>query len=99
MVERVARRRSEAVLEWTSRPMGKRHFGLLLRNNLIQSSERWRKVSFSAPYQALVPVAQSPTFKIPLLEYLSLGPHLASGLPLISIVHPFVDNQWSNETS
>ena len=80
-------RRSEAVLEWITRsatfpldislgqwgnstPHG---FYDKVINYLIQFSERWREVRFSAPYQALIPVAALPTSKVPLLETLSLN--------------------------
>lgn len=82
-----AARRSEAVLEWitrsaaspldislgqwgTSTPDG---FYDKIIEYLIRFSERWREVRFSAPYQALVPVAELPTSRVPLLETLSLN--------------------------
>ncbi|KAF8816839.1 hypothetical protein BYT27DRAFT_7154233 [Phlegmacium glaucopus] len=51
---------------------------------LIRFSERWKEISFSAPYQALVPVAALPPSKVPLLESLSLNCsrlHFTSDLP------------------
>jgi F-box-like len=79
--------RSEAVLEWITRsatfpldislgqwgnstPDG---FYDKIIDYLIRFSERWREIRFSAPYQALIPVAALPTSKVPLLETLSLN--------------------------
>ena len=80
-------RRSEGVLEWLSRSatypldisLGTWGTGVLdgsydkIFNSLIPFSERWRDVRFSAPFQALVPVASLPRSKVPLLESLSLN--------------------------
>lgn len=81
-----AGRRSEAVLEWITRSatspldISLGQWGTSAPDGcydkiihyLIRFSERWREVRFSAPYQALVPVAALPTSKVPLLETLSL---------------------------
>ena len=86
-VEQVTRRRSEAVLEWIARSaacpldislnqwannVSDGSYSEIIEY-LIRFSERWRKVSFSAPYHALVPVAALPTSKVPLLESLYLN--------------------------
>lgn len=85
--KQVAGRRSEAVLEWLTRsascpldislshwenstPDG---FCEKIVDYLIRFSERWRRIAFSAPYEALIPVAALPTSKVPLLESLSLN--------------------------
>ena len=86
-VEQVARRRSEAVLEWISRS-GACPLDISISkwdtsvpygtyDNIIESlilfSERWREISFSVPHQALGPVAALPASKVPLLESLVLN--------------------------
>ena len=89
MVQQVAHRRSEAVLEWIKRSAScpldislnqwentpSDGFYDSIMEHLIQFSERWRDVSFSAPYQALQLVAALPASRLPLLEsfFLSCG--------------------------
>lgn len=87
VVKKVARRRAEAVLEWLTRSatcpldisVGQWGNGVpdgfydSIIDHLIRFSERWREVSFSAPYLALIPMAVLPTSKVPLLESLNLN--------------------------
>ena len=104
MVEQIAHRRAEAVLEWISRsaacpldislsqcgkgvPDG---FYDNIIEYLIRFSDRWREVSFSAPYLALVPVAALPTSKVPLLESLNLNCRRLHFSPAIP---PHLDHQ------
>jgi hypothetical protein len=79
-------RRSDAVLEWLSRSAGHPldislgNWGSIVPDvfydkiisSLIRFSDRWSYVRLSAPHQALVPVANLPPSKVPLLESLSL---------------------------
>ena len=87
MVQQVALRRSEAVLEWIKRSAScpldislnqwentpSDGFYDSIMEYLIQFSERWRDVSFSAPYQALQLVAALPASKLPLLQSLFIS--------------------------
>jgi hypothetical protein len=86
-VEQHSDRRSEAVQEWLSRSAAyPLHISLgqlgtsdlddfydKIINSLIRFSERWKEILFTAPYQALVPIASLPPSKVPLLETLSLN--------------------------
>ena len=58
---------------------------------LIRFSDRWREISLSAPYQALIPVAALPASSFPLLESLSLNgiqSHFATDIPAHPIHRP-----------
>ena len=86
-VEQHIDRRSKAIQEWLSRSaaypldisLGRcrdsdlDEFYEKIIDSLIRFSERWRNIEFSAPFQALVPVANLPPSKVPLLETLSLN--------------------------
>ena len=80
-------RLSDAVAEWLTRSatypldISLGHWGTSaidgfydkIIDSLILFSERWKEVRFSAPYQALIPIASIPPSKVPLLEVLSLN--------------------------
>jgi hypothetical protein len=88
-VEEYSNRRSEAVQEWLSRSaaypidislgrwgnsnLADFKFYYSIIDSLIRFSERWRKVQFMAPFQALVPITSLPPSKVPLLESLFLN--------------------------
>ena len=86
ILQQVAHRRSEAVMEWIGRsatcPLD---ISLIQRENtvldgfcnkimdyLIGISERWRNISFSAPHYTLQRMAELPASKVPLLQSLFL---------------------------